>query len=115
MMECISFVFLSIFPCTSLGKSAISAEKSIDAALERKKMSIISTQTYAKESINIKPIVILNSRSRRTNMSFLKSTRSMIIPMMGANTTAGNIAIAAVNEMVTASAPKETSIENKAT
>lgn len=115
MMECISFVFLSISPETSFGKSVISAEKSIEAAPERKKMSIISIHTYSSESININPSVILISTSKSVNINFLKSTRSMTMPMTGAKTTAGNIAIAAVKEMVTASAPKETSIENSAT
>ena len=48
-------------------------------------------------------------------ISFLNSILSMIIPMIGAKTTAGNIAIVAVSAMVISSTPKETIIENMAT
>jgi hypothetical protein len=114
-MECISLVFLSISPETSLGKSVISAEKSIEAAAERKKMSIINTHKYSRESININPKVITISTSKSMNISFLKGMRSMTLPMRGARTTAGSIAIAAVKAMVSSSAPKATIIEKIAT
>ena len=115
MTECISLVVLSISPETSLGKRAISAEKSIEAADERMKMSNISTQTYSKELININPSVIAISTTSRMDISFLKSIRSMTNPMTGAKSTAGSIAIVAVMAMVISSAPKETIMEKMAT
>jgi hypothetical protein len=108
-------VFLSISPETSLGKSAISAENNIEAALERINMSIISTQTYSKEFMKINPSVIDISTTNRILISFLKSILSMMSPMIGAKTTAGSIAIVAVSAMVISSAPKETIIEKIAT
>jgi len=115
MTECISLVFFSISPETSLGKSAISAEKSMEAEEERIKISIINTHTYSKELINMNPIVIEISTSKSTPISFLNSIRSMTSPMTGASTTAGSIAIVAVSAMVISSAPNETIMEKIAT
>lgn len=115
MIECISLVFLSISPETSLGKSAISAEKSIEAAEERIKISIINTHTYSNESTNIKPKVILSSTMSKTPINFLNAIVSMISPIIGAKITAGSIAIVAVKAIVISSAPKETIIEKIAT
>jgi hypothetical protein len=102
-------------PETSFGKRDISAEKSIEAAEERMKISIISIHAYSKELIKINPRVIDISISKRIPISFLKSIRSTMSPISGASITAGSMAIAAVKAMVISSALKETSIENIAT
>ena len=63
-------------------------------------MISIKTHIYSSELIKINPRVITISMSRSISMSFLKSIRSMMIPMRGARITAGNIAIAAVRATV---------------
>jgi hypothetical protein len=97
--------FLSILPSTILGKRAISAEKSMEAAEERRKISIMRTHIYSNELIKINPSVIVISISRSISISFLNSIRSMIIPIKGARITAGSIAMAAVKAIVISSAP----------
>jgi hypothetical protein len=108
-------VFLSISPETSFGKSVISAEKSIDAALDRINISIIRIQTYSNELIKINPSVMDISTKSSMPINFLNSILSIIRPMRGAKTTAGNIAMVAVTAIVISSAPKETIMEKMAT
>ncbi len=115
MIECISLVFLSISPFRIFGKRDISAEKSTEAAAERIKISTISIHTYSRESMKTKESVINISIRSSDIIKGLKEIRSMRIPISGARITAGNIDIAAVKAMVTASALKATSMEKIAT
>jgi len=108
-------VFLSISPSIILGKSDISAEKSIELAAERINISSSKIQIREIELISVKLVVIAISMIKRVVISLLKGIRSITIPMIGASTTAGSIAVAAVIAMRTASALNYTSIEKIAT
>jgi hypothetical protein len=65
--------------------------------------------------MKINPNVIHISTTKSISIRVLKCIRSMTIPITGASTTAGNMAIAAVRAMVISSAPYETIIEKIAT